>query len=146
MSVKISVTGLAEIDKVVKGLPLQLQDKVLMQAHADAAKPLVLMAKELVPKGKTHNLEKSIGVEKVGIKRTDQVGLVLVGPRRRGGNRGFHGHLIEYGKTNRDGTRTMPDPFMRPAFEATHPTVEKQISTSLGKKVNSFMKRTIKNG
>lgn len=146
MSVKISVTGLKEIDQVVKGLPLQLQDRVLKAAHADAAKPLLMIAKEKVPKGKTHNLERSIGVERVNLNRTDQVGLVLVGPRRRGGNKGYHGHLIEYGKTNRDGTKTIADPFMRPAWYQTYTTVERNIAESLSKKLNSFMKRIIKNG
>lgn len=146
MSAKVSVTGLKEIDQVLKGLPSQLQDRVLKTAHADAAKPLIQLAKQLVPKGKTGNLEKSIGVERISMKKTDAIGLVLVGPRRRGGNKGFHGHLIEYGKTNRDGTKTEPQPFMQPAFDQTGSQVEKNIAESLGKKLNGFMKRTIKNG
>lgn len=146
MSVKISVTGLKEIDQVIKGLPSQIQDRVLKTAHADAAKPLISIAKQLVPKGKTGNLEQSIGIERVSMRKTDEIGLVLVGPRRRGGNKGFHGHLIEYGKTNRDGSKTSPKPFMAPAFEQSKTTVERGISESLGKKLNAYMKRTIKNG
>ncbi len=146
MSVKISVTGLKEIDDVIKGLPLQLQDRVLKTAHADAAKIGVQRAKELAPKGKTGNLIQSIGVERVSMKRTNEVGLVQYGPRKRGGYKGFHGHLIEYGKTNRDGTKTEADPFMEPSFNQTKGQIEKNISDSLGKKLSSFMKRTIKNG
>jgi len=41
MSFKLSVTGFKEIDSVLKGMPNQLQDRVLKTAHADAAKPLI---------------------------------------------------------------------------------------------------------
>lgn len=146
MSVKISVTGLKEIDEVVKGLPLQLQDRVLKTAHADAAKVGVDAAKLMAPKGKTMNLVNSIGIERVSLKRTNEVGLVQYGPRKRGGFKGFHGHFIEYGKTNRDGSKTKPDPFMEPSFNQTKSEIESRIAESLGKKLNGFMKRTIKNG
>lgn len=141
----ISVTGLKEIDKVLRGLPVQLQDRVLKTAHADAAKPLISAAKSIVHV-KTGNLQKSIGVVRTSLKKTGEVGLVQVGPRRGGGNKGYHAHLIEYGKTNRDGTRSRKFPFMEPAFNQTQRQVEGNIAESLGKKLNQFMKRTIKNG
>lgn len=144
MSVNISVTGLKEIDDVLKGLPLQFQDRVLKQAHSDAAKPLVEAAKSIVPVGQTGNLQKSIGVVKTNLKKSGVVGLVQVGPRRGGGNKGFHGHFIEYGKTNRDGSKSTPEPFMEPAFAQTNNIVQERIADSLGKKVNAFMKKTLK--
>ena len=52
MSVKISVTGLKEIDTCLRGMPLLLTDKVLAQAHTDAAFPLVAKAHLLAPVGK----------------------------------------------------------------------------------------------
>lgn len=142
----ISVTGIREIDAVLKGLPRQMQDSILKSAHADAAKPLIDTAKQIVPVGKTKNLQTSIGVERISIKKTNEVGLIQVGPRRKSGYKGFHGHLIEFGKTNRDGTRTTPQPFMEPAFNQTKTQVESRIAESLGKKVYQFMRRTIKNG
>lgn len=142
----ISVTGIKEIDAVLRGLPRQMQDSILKSAHADAAKPLIDAAKHIVPVGKTKNLQTSIGVERISIKKTNEVGLVQVGPRRKSGYKGFHGHLIEYGKTNRDGTRTTPQPFMEPAFNQTKTQVESRIAENLGKKVYQFMRRTIKNG
>jgi HK97 gp10 family phage protein len=141
----ISLTGLKEIDKVLRGIPDQLQDRVLKNAHADAAKPLISAAKSIVHV-KTGNLQKSIGVVRTSLKKTGQVGLVQVGPRRGGGNKGFHGHLIEYGKTNKDETRSKKFPFMEPAFNQTQRQVESNIAESLGKRINQFMKRTIKNG
>ena len=144
MSVKLSVTGLKEIDNVFKGLPLQLQDRVLKTAHADAAKPLIDTAKSIVPVGKTGNLKDSIGVERISLKRTNEIGLVQVGPRRKGGKKGFHGHLIEFGKTNRDGSKSKPNPFMEPAYNMTKNLVEGRIAESVGKKLNAYMKRTLK--
>lgn len=142
----ISVTGIKEIDKALKGLPIQLQDRILKNAHADAAKPLIATAKNIVPVGKTKNLQSSIGVERVSLKKSNEVGLVQVGPRRKGGSKGFHGHLIEYGKTNRDGSKTTPQPFMEPAFNQTKNEVEKNISQSIGRKLTLFLKRTLRNG
>ncbi len=146
MSVKVSVTGLKEIDDVIKGMPAQLQDRVLKTAHADAAKVGVEAAKMIVPVGKTSNLKNSIGIERINMKRTDEIGLVQYGPRRVGANKGYHGHLIEYGKTNRDGTRTTPQPFMEPSFNMSKFLIESRIADSIGKKLNAFIKRTIKNG
>jgi len=143
----ISITGIHDIDKVLKGLPLQLQDRILKNAHAEAAKPLISTAKNIVAVGKTGNLKNSIGVERVSMKKTNQIGLVKVGPRRRNGYKGFHGHLIEYSHFTRDGVnKTTPKPFMEPAFNQTKGKIETNIKESLGRKLNLFMKRTIKNG
>ena len=144
MSVKISVTGVKEIDAVLKGLPLQFSDKVLAQAHTDAAFPLVAKAHMLAPVGETGNLAESIGVVKVGVKRGGEIGQVAVGPRRGGGYKGFHGHFIEFGKTNRDGTRSAAQPFMEPAFQATKMQVESGIANNLRKRTESFIKRTLR--
>lgn len=143
----ISVSGIKEIDKVLKGLPLELQDRVLKNAHADAAKPLIATAKNIVPVGKTGNLKESIGVERISMKKTNAIGLVQVGPRRKGGYKGFHGHLVEYPHFTRDGVnKTTPKPFMEPAYNQTKNQVLENIKTSVGRKLNLFMKRTIKNG
>jgi len=145
MSVKISITGLKEIDDVLKGMPTVFQDRVLKTAHADAAKPLVDAAKGLVRVGKTSNLKNSIGVERVSMKKVDAVGLVQVGPRRKGGHKGYHGHLIEYGHFTRDGVnKTDAYPFMAPAFEQTKALVEGRIAQSVGVKLAQYIKRTVK--
>lgn len=145
MSLKVSITGAKEIDAVLRGMPLLLADRVLAQAHTDAAFPLVSKAHLLAPVGKTGNLADSIGVVRAGISRGGNVGQVSVGPRRGGAYRGYHGHLIEYGKTNRDGTKTQAKPFMAPAYESTKNEVEKGIADNIGKRLNAFMKRTLRN-
>jgi len=142
----LSVTGVEDIDKVLRGLPIELSDRLMKTAHADAAKPLISAAKSIVSV-KTGNLRESIGVERVPIKVANEIGLVKVGPRRRNGYKGFHGHLVEFSHFTRDGVnKTEPKPFMEPAYERTKKQVEEGIANSVGKKVYAFMKRTIKNG
>jgi hypothetical protein len=149
-NVKISLTGVREIDAVLKGLPLQLSHKILGQAHADAAKPLVDRAKLQAPDGPTGNLIDSIGVEKTNIAKATEIGQVQAGPRRGGRNRGYVAHLVEYGtkpRKNKKGANRgvmKAKPFMRPSFELTKVDVEGRIATSIGKKLNAFMKKTLK--
>lgn len=141
----VTVTGVKEIDAVLKGMPVQLTHRVLQAAHAQAAAPLVAAAHLLAPVGETENLAESIGTDKPNIKKAGTLGLVEVGPRRKGGKKGFHAHLIEYEKTNRDGSRSKAKPFMAPAFERTKAEVLGGINKAIGQKLYAFMRRTIKN-
>lgn len=157
----IRVTGWEDIDKVLKGLPLQVNDRILQAANAAAAKPLVAREKALAPEGPTGNLVDSIGVQKgsAGTLRSGsrELGAIVVGPRR-GKYKGFAAHLVEYGTVDRElkgtgkykaGTnrgKITGKPFAQPAWEQTKTLVEKSINDELGKKLYSFMKRTIKNG
>lgn len=144
MSVVISVSGVDKIDKVLRGMPVFISDTLLLNVHSKAAEPLVQRAKLLAPLGKTGNLTKSVGIIKEGIKKSDQLGLVKVGPRRGGNYKGYHGHLLEFGKTNRDGTRTRPRPFMRPAFNQTKDQVERIIIYQISKQVSDYIKKGVK--
>lgn len=149
MSVKISVTGVKEIDAVLKGMPAQLSHTVLGQAHAAAAKPFVERAKLLAPEGPTGNLVDSIGVEKESFARANQLGQVQAGPRRSRRYKGYVGHLVEYGTTvraNKKGANRgmmRKHPFMQPAFNQTKNLVESGIAENLGKKLTAFMKKTL---
>lgn len=146
----MSVTGVREIDAVLRGLPLQLSHQILGQAHAAAAKPLIEREKLLAPEGPTGNLIDSIGAIKTPIKKATAVGEVTVGPRRTRQYRGHHGHLVEFGtrprKTRKGVYRGVMQkkPFAAPAFQQTQPVVIKNISTELARKLHSFMRRTIK--
>ncbi len=106
------------------------QRKIWMSAFRRSAQPLVDAAKANAPIGKTRkrkgtvitggNLRRSIGV----VAMRDEIA-VLVGARRGGGYKGWHGHLVESGTRERftkegykrgsvDGKR-----FFEPAFEST---------------------------
>jgi HK97 gp10 family phage protein len=154
MKVKISVTGIKEIDDVVKNLPTALQHSTLQSAHAAAAKPLVEREKLLAPEGPTGHLIDSIGIVKTPLRKAGVVGEVNVGPRRKKGGR--HAHLVEFGTKGRKlkgkgkykaGTNrgTMPKkPFVQPAFTMTKDTIEKGIAVNIGKAVVRVMKRYLK--
>jgi HK97 gp10 family phage protein len=158
MSGGAKITGLKEIDAVLKGLPLQVQDKILQAAGAAAAFPLVAAAHRLAPVGRTGRLADSIGVQKSGFNMAGstrrEVGAIGVGPRR-GQFKGNHGHLPEYGtkkrhsksKNGRSINRgVMPKkPFMEPAFEQTKDQVLGIYNQQVGRVLYNFMKRTIKN-
>ena len=142
------VTGVKEIDAVLRGLPQQLQHKIVQQGNANAAKLLVDQAKLLAPEGPTGGLVDSIGVIKPSFSAADGVGEVHVGPRR-GRFKGQKGHLVEFGTKRRDkkgpNRGVMPKhPFMEPAFNRTKDRVLDNITTGIGKKLFAFMKRTIK--
>lgn len=157
MSVKISITGVKEIDLVLKNLPDAVSHKVLSAAHAAAAKPLVEREKSLAPKGATGNLIESIGVIRTSFKKANEIGEVKVGPRKGGRYKGFAGHLVEYGTKPRrtkgkgrykkaaDRGVMTKKPFAEPAFHQTKDEVEKRIAVEVGKSVNRTMKRYIKN-
>lgn len=150
MNVKVTLTGVEEIDAVFKGLPTVLQDKVLQDAHAKAVSFTVNRAKLLAPEGPTGNLVDSIGVVRARGKGRTEMGLVYAGPRRRGKNRAPHAHLVEFGTKRRENKRganrgVMPaKPFMQPAWNQTKGEVMRVIPVELGRKVYAFMRRTIK--
>lgn len=146
MSVKMSVTGVREIDRVLKEMPRQLTHTTLSAAHAAAAKPLITKAQLIAPEGPTGNLIDSIGAVKTPMKTSVNVGEVAVGPRRRRPYKGHHGHLVEFGhrtRAKKPGKKTFvaPRPFMRPAFEATKGVVIEGIRVEVGKKLAATMRR-----
>lgn len=147
MNFAVSFSGEQAIDKVLLMLPKELTHTVLSGAHFAAAKPLVQKEKLLAPEGPTGNLVDSIGATKMSFKRATVVGEVIVGPRRRGGYKGFAGHLVEFGTSRRETKRganrgVMPKkPFAKPSFDATKGQVEKAIAVNIGKQVVRIMKK-----
>lgn len=149
MNVKLSVTGIQQVDDILKGLPNQVNHRILGAAHLDAAKPLINLASNIV-RVRTGKLKNSIGGIRISQRKSNEVGMVHIGPRRKKGVYfGFHGHLLEYGhvlkRKRKIVGRVKPYPFMQPAFNNTKNQVESNIVTSIQKKLMSFMKRTIKN-
>ncbi len=145
----ISITGDKNIDAILRNLPPALSHKALGSVHYNAAKPLVEKEKQLAPK-KTGILEKSIGAYRSSYKNATAVGEVRVGPRRRGGYKGYHGHLVEFGtdsRYTRDGSYrgVMPaTPFAKPAFDQTKSQIERLIVTDMSRIVLGVMKRHYK--
>lgn len=150
MRVKLSVSGVKEIDSVLSSWPKDLQHKTLSATHSAAAKPMIEKAKLLAPEGPEGNLVDSIGSVTTPMAKANIIGEVKIGPRRSRRYRGHHGHLVEFGtkpRRNRRGANRgiMPKkPFMEPAFHATKNVVVNSIALQLGKKMFATMKRYIK--
>jgi HK97 gp10 family phage protein len=141
---KFILTGKKEIDAVLKQLPQEVSNRALQQVNEKAAIPLVNAAHLLAPVGKTGNLAESIGTVKPSVKSVSIVGEVNVGPRRGGKYKGYHAHLVEYPKTNRDGSKSRPKPFMQPAFQRTKEEVLSRINSILGSNMLKRMQRLLK--
>lgn len=127
------------------------RDRMFQRANERAARPMVDRMHRLAPVGLTGNLADSIGVVKAGKSNRGEFGEITIGPRRKGGKKGYAGHLVEFGtrmrRVKRNGANrgTMPaDPFVRPAFEQTINEVLGKIDNELGKEVATFLKRTVK--
>lgn len=152
----MKVTGVKEIDTVLRNMPKQLTHKVLQTANAAAGKHTVNAAKLLAPEGPTGRLIDSIGVVKSPMGRANNLGEISIGPRR-GRYKGFAAHLVEYGTVNRkllgrgkykQGTKRgiMPrKPFMEPAWSRTQDKVRGSINNEVGRVLYNFMRKTIKN-
>lgn len=146
----ISITGEKAIDDLLRNLPQAVTHSILGSAHFAAAKPLIEKEKQLVPTGDTDNLIDSIGAYKLSLKKATEVGEVRVGPRRKGGYKGFAGHLVNFGtrkRSTRKGANrgVMPAThFAERAFESTKGEVERSIAVNIGKSVIRTMRRYIK--
>lgn len=142
------IQGFKEIRAVLDGLPKELNHKLLQSVHAEAAIPLVNKAHLLAPVDEGI-LADSIGVDKPNIKKVNEIGLIMVGPRR-GKFKAYHAHLVEYGtveRYNKSGASrgVMPKkPFMEPAYESEKGTLFNRIDQILGAKITAFMRRKIK--
>jgi len=161
MKLNLNITGIKEIDDCLKQMPIKLTDKVLQNAGAKAAKPLVTREQLSAPEGPTGNLVDSIGVVKGSFNQIGrgqrEVGVVTVGPRRRGRYKGFHAHFVEYGTKRREtkgkgkykagaDRGVMPKkPFVEPAFNATKGQILNLYKQEVAKSLYSTMKRTLKN-
>lgn len=149
MDVTLKLTGHKDIDKVLRGLPLQVNHKILQAAHTSAAKVLVTAQKLSAPEGPTGGLIDSIGVVKTPIKRSGALGEIYVGARR-GRYKGHAAHLVEYGtgpRRNKRGANrgVMPKrPFARPSWERTKHRVQSGVRDHMGRHLYNFMRRTIK--
>lgn len=95
MNLQIDTSQLDALRDFFEGLTAVDQRKIFLAAFRKAAKPLVADAKATVPR-RTGNLANSIGTMGVSGEAA-----LLVGAKKGGGYRGWHGHLIENGTVDR---------------------------------------------
>jgi hypothetical protein len=112
--IKVQWSGLDEIQKTLKLLPLDVQDSVMKSTHKKAAQPLVAFASNRAPLGDADKRRRNGKYNKTGprtvplkdsikavsggsIQKTGEVGVVRVGALRRKPYKAYHAGLVEFG-------------------------------------------------
>lgn len=146
MKTTVRITGLSDLEKALSNLSAAVSKRTARAALRQAAQPMAEKAQELAPV-RSGKLKNSIrvgtmlnGRQKKLRKRAmtedeKHAVTVFVGPSYIKGDKGRHGHLVEFGTKPRinggkfAGSKhpgTKPQPFMRPAFQAeAGPTIER---------------------
>lgn len=139
MAKKFEITGLKEIDEVLKSLPEKLTKQVLTGAYRKASKPLLEEMQRLVPQYEG-DLQDSLGMVNAKTKDLEKAA-VYVGPRNRPAQTyvGWRAHFAEFGTVNHPA-----QPFIRPAFDNKIGQVKDQIKLDVAEVLLRTMKRTIK--
>lgn len=149
----VVIQGYAELRDALKHLPDSMTHTIISGAYKKASESLIVSAQTYLrskTKTRTGNLVQSIGAVKMPIKKAKEVGETWVGPRRRGGYRGNHGHLIEFGtvdrytKSGRYTGRSPKLPYMEPAFNDKKDDVLNKFRVIVGDHTASYLRRRIK--
>lgn len=88
----------------------KIEGKVSRRAVSAGATPILRAMKDEVPIDQG-TLKASLG-KKTKLYKRSGTAIAMTGPRIKGGQSGYHGHLIENGKVNVDGSFTPGNPFM----------------------------------
>ncbi len=130
-----TMSGVRELDKLLKKLPERVARNVVRGAVRKAGKVVETEMRTRAPVGPTGNLKASIG--QIGVRQPDKRKVVrTVGALRGGGFKGYHAHLVEFG------TVKMPArPFIRPAWDQTQGEALKVMGKELGKGVEKAARR-----
>lgn len=95
MDISVNSQQIESLREFFDGLSAADQRRIFLTAFRRAAKPIITEAKATVPR-RTGNLARSIGSIAVANEAA-----ILVGAKKSGGYKGWHGHLIENGTVNR---------------------------------------------
>lgn len=125
------IEGFDKFLREVEKLPDRMKRNELLKVLRRSSKPTIQAAKRNIH-SRSNRLGKSIG-NITGKNR--EYPNVMVGPRVKGKNEGFHGHLVEFGH---GGPHPAPaNPFMRPAYDET----KNRVSDDLAKKISAYLEK-----
>jgi HK97 gp10 family phage protein len=88
----IQTYGFNALKRTLDNMAFKDKRRILIPALKRASKPTLEMAVANSPVGKTGNLKKSLGQIAVGNEMA-----IIIGARKKGGFKGFHGGLIDFG-------------------------------------------------
>ena len=163
MRVNARITGVAELDRLLRNLPKDLDRKFFTQLQRRMLKPVAAdMKADLASQttAVTHNLEKAIGVRTM--PKRSRVGTGTMAGQRYGSYKGFHAAIIEGGTQARrprkskvlrfvlrDGTevftrKTKPQrarPFIQPNINKWLPKLESSYPEESRRYMEKFEKK-----
>lgn len=113
---KVSVAGQQDLMRALNALSEKVKKQHLEKALMEAAEPVRDKIADLAPHGDVApHIKANIGISKVskveGVRVHEDAAAVAVGPTKGY----FYGWFLEFGTE-----KMPPQPFMRPAWEATH--------------------------
>lgn len=140
----VQIDGFEELTLQLKKLGDSAKKRELNQLQRKVAKPLVIKAKIEAPEGETGKLVDSMGI--VNGKSINYPN-VLVVPRVKGNNKGFHGHLVHDGtsprrkrKGRKSSTGIMPsNQFLLRAYS----TMKSRLVADYKKEITNYVQRKI---
>ena len=139
MEVKVDSSQIVMLEGFFNELSAIDQRKIFLAGFRKASKPLIAAAKAGSPYD-TGTLRKSIG----SIALPQEIA-ILVGARKSGANKGWHGHLVENGTKDRfrkSGARTgkvMGTHFFELAYNATQDEVYSAIEQEWYNEIDRFI-------
>ena len=126
-------TDSRKLMKQLHRLGPKIEGKVSRRAVGFGATAILKAMRQRVPVG-DGTLRDSLG-KKTKLYKQTGTAVALTGPRVKGKHRGYHGHLIENGKINADGSFTPGNPFMARAQDAAGPEAIGRMQSKLAQAI-----------
>lgn len=127
--------------KQLDKLPSIVSGKISRKAVNAGSLPILKAARASVPVGETGNLKESLG-RKTQLYKRSETAVAMVGPRIKGGHLGYHGHLVEYGHINADGSFTPGHPWLSTAQHTAGPAAINRMRQKLASELDKAVSAT----
>lgn len=142
MAKEVQVTGLKEVQDLLKRLPKVIGHRILLASLRKGATPIVKNIRSNTPVD-TGNLKKSVG-KKAARKKNNESALIVIGFRTSGSNKGFHGHFIEEGFKTRGGGSVKGLHILLRAYQTTAPNAIAITKNQLGPQILKAIEKMAK--
>lgn len=139
MSAKLTISGVAELDKVFKQMPLKMQKNVVRQSTREVAKDVLQLAKDRAP-ADTGQLEESLTVRTAKVKNKRRRGIEGHAVQTRDGmfqGETFYGGFIELGWKHYRAGHIPADSFLRYALYTDKPRRRQMFASEMAKRIKA---------
>lgn len=133
MQMFVKIDGVKEIQAKLAALEPKVGRRIVRTALRKAAKPILTMARALVPVD-SGDLKRSIKIRNLKKRRRSYAIAVGTGPGWFQGDE-YYGGIVEFGADN-----VAAQPFLRPAFDANSDAAQKILKTEILQQVEKAAK------